>query len=94
MDSVLFYLPYFLVSLLGMFAHFLKKKVKGESLVEIKSYFESHFKSTMLAFVGTFFGFVGLVAFGEVSYLTAPMVGYLFDSIFNKWDTLEETKQG
>lgn len=87
MDSVLFYLPYFLVSLIGMFAHFLKKKVKGESFVEIKAYFKDHLKQTLLALFGTFFGFVGLVTTGEVSYITAPMIGYLCDSIFNKWES-------
>jgi hypothetical protein len=77
---------YFPVALLGMLSHFLKKKIKGESITEIKSYFGDNVKSTALAFISTIIGFVLLVQLGDVSFVSSFGVGFMFDSVFNKWD--------
>ena len=82
------------VALAGMFSHFLKKKIKGESLTEIKSYFGDNLKSTILAFIFTSIGFGaywlmndGIIANKDL--LSIFLVGYLFDSMVNKWETKE-----
>lgn len=79
---------YFLFSILGMFIHFLKKKIKGETLLEIKSYFKTHLKSTIIAFIITSIGY-GFTAFylEETNPLTYFLLGYMFDSMLNKWET-------
>ena len=87
METFLYLWTYYGVALVGMFGHFLKKNVKGESITEIKDYFKSHFKSTLLALAATTIGFLGLVITGEVTYLMCASLGYGFDSIFNKWDS-------
>ena len=61
-------LPLYFVSLIGMFTHFLKKQIKGESILDITDYFKLHFKSTILAFVATtigYFGYQFLLASGQ-----------------------------
>lgn len=80
----------YLISLLGMLMHFFKKQIKGESVVEIAGYFKTHFKSTIIAFVSTSIAFLGyyfLLATGQIAdVLSVFGLGYMFDSIFNKWD--------
>lgn len=90
METFLYLWTYYVVALSGMFGHFLKKNVKGESITEIKDYFKSHFKSTLLAFSATTIGFLGLVTTGEVTYLMCATLGFSFDSLFNKWDSKKE----
>ncbi len=67
-----------------------KQQIKGESIVEIRDYFRTHFKSTVIALVSTSIGFLGyyfLLATGQVAdILTTFGLGYMFDSIFNRWD--------
>lgn len=78
---------YLVTALVGMVAHFLKKKVKGESMTEIKDYFRDHVKSTALALISTLIGFVILLQLGQInSFFAAFGIGYLCDSGFNKWD--------
>lgn len=77
---------YFPVALLGMLSHFLKKKIKGESITEIKSYFGDNVKSTVLALISTIIGFVILAKIGDVTVVSAFGMGFTFDSVFNKWD--------
>ncbi len=78
------------IAILGMFTHFLKKKIKGETLTEIKDYFSNNLKSTFIAFVATMIATV-------VAYFTMASkqpidiaaffgIGYTFDSFFNKWE--------
>lgn len=43
----------YIVALLGMVTHFLKKNIKGETPTEILSYFKDNFKSTLTAFILT-----------------------------------------
>lgn len=90
------YLQYgllFLVSLGGMFIHFLKKNIKGETSTEIKSYFHDNFKSTITAVFFTGMAFLTAVAADAITIdnmvsavLTSGLVGYTFDSMANKWD--------
>lgn len=83
------YLTYaglYAASLIGMIAHFAKKKIKGESVTEVANYFKDNAKSTLLAFIATTLGFVLLVQTGDLSVISAFGVGYVFDSVLNKWD--------
>lgn len=77
-------------SLAGMFAHFLKKNVKGETATEIKGYFRDNLKTTLTALLSTILGvfvFYATLATGQAAdVLSAIMVGYTFDSTFNKWE--------
>ena len=89
----LIYAGMFLASLAGMFVHFLKKNVKGETSTEIVNYFRDNFKSTALAVFFTAIGFLTAITADAISYervipsiLTAALIGYTFDSMANKWD--------
>lgn len=78
------------IGLIGMFSHFLKKNVNGETLVEIKDYFRNHFKSTLLAFMSTILTVVAYyfsISTGQIAdILLVGSLGYNCDSLFNKWD--------
>ncbi|MGV8130497.1 MAG: hypothetical protein ACP5N7_00165 [Candidatus Pacearchaeota archaeon] len=84
--------PYALygIAILGMLVHFLKKQIKGETILEIRDYFKQHFKSTIIAFISTtiaFFGYYFALGTGTPSDVVAVFgLGYTFDSVFNKWD--------
>lgn len=87
------YFGLFVVSILGMFVHFLKKNIKGETSTEIKSYFRDNFKSTLIALFFTGIAFVGAISADAInanrliaSILTAALIGYTFDSVANQWD--------
>ena len=85
-----------IIAYLGMFTHFLKKKVRGESVTEIKKYFQDHFKSTFISAVATGIGFT--------IYFTAMLsgtmadigiifgIGFMSDSFFNKYEAPEPEK--
>ena len=79
------------VALLGMFIHFLKKNVTGETATEITGYFKDHFKSTFIALSATVLGLttylITLKTGQAVDIMSAFGCGYVFDSFFNKWDT-------
>ena len=78
------------IALIGMFSHFLKKQIKGETLVEIKQYFGNHFKSTLLAIIATVFFTVAYyftLGTGQTADILAALgIGFTSDSAFNKWD--------
>lgn len=77
----------YLLALGGMVAHFLKKRVRGESLASIKKWFISHFKSTLLAwFVTTAMFLLNYFVIGGMNPITYVLLGYGFDSALNKWD--------
>lgn len=89
--SWIFTLPILLlIGTIGMFSHFLKKNIAGETLVEVRGYFKNHFKSTLLALIATMFGvsaYYFTMATGQFAdILMVGSLGYNFDSIFNKWD--------
>ena len=83
----------YLVALSGMILHFFKKQIKGESILEIADYFRLHFKSTVVAFMATSVGFLSyyfLLASGQkADIFSCFAIGYMFDSVFNKWDKSE-----
>ena len=60
--SVLGYVGYFFVLILGVLAHFFKKKVKGETLADIKSYFKNNFKTTVTTVIAAVILFAGLIS--------------------------------
>ncbi len=78
------------IGYLGMFSHFLKKNIQGETLVEIKDYFKNHFKSTLIAAISTGIGVIGYYYTMPVGDVHDPIaafgIGYTFDSFLNKWD--------
>lgn len=78
------------ISLLGMFVHFLKKNIKGETTTEIKSYFSDHFKSTFIAATVTVISTIGLYAgfsTGQpIDIITVFLLGLGFDSTLNSWE--------
>lgn len=78
------------IGLVGMLMHFFKKQIKGETLTEIREYFSDHFKSTFVAIVSTLLGvvtyYLTLGTGQPADILTVFGLGYMFDSIFNKWD--------
>lgn len=89
---ILGYAGYFLVALIGMFTHFARKKMKGETVTEVKNYFRTHFRSTLLALAGTIVGFILLVSTDSLNLIAAFLAGFTCDSAFNKWDDKEEEK--
>lgn len=78
------------VALLGMFIHFLKKNVKGETTTEIRDYFRVHFKSTFIASVVTLVSvlvYVESLGTGQMAdLLVAFLLGLGFDSTLNNWE--------
>ena len=80
----------YVISLIGMLMHFFKKQIKGETISEITDYFRDHFKSTVMAFVATTIGFLAyyfLLSSGQKADIFGVFgVGYMFDSIFNRYE--------
>lgn len=79
-----------IIALIGMFVHFLKMNIKGETLTDITQYFSVHFKSTVISIIAT-----TVAALGYYFKLDHPDpeaigivfgLGYMCDSFFNKWD--------
>jgi preprotein translocase subunit SecF len=85
----------YIVALLGMLTHFLKKNVKGETPTEILSYFKDNFRSTLTAFILTsvmYFAYYNLfVVESDVKDLMVIfLIGYAFDSTFIKYEATTE----
>ncbi len=75
------------LGLVGMFMHFLKLKVKGQSAEDIAQYFKENFKGTLTAIGSTGFAIAGLWATSDpVNYIPALLasvpLGFAFDSVF------------
>lgn len=85
----------YIISLVGMLMHFFKRQIKGETITDIASYFSDHFKSTVIAFVATTIGFLAyhfLLASGQKADIFGVFgVGYMFDSMFNRYENPNET---
>lgn len=92
--SILIHVGYYLAALLGMFSHFLKKNIKGESRTEVRNYFRDNYRSTLLALIATTVGFAMIIMSDTVNVVSAFGVGYLFDSTFNKWEDKGEKVGG
>jgi len=84
MMEVIKILGYALICAMGVIAHFFKKKIKGETLADIKLYFRSHFKETATMVLAALVGFIALVATNDLGIISAFTVGYSADSLFNK----------
>ena len=82
--TILYVLGNFIVMLLGVLAHFTKKKIKGETLADIKTYFKTHFKETVTTFIAAIVVFISAVATGGLSWIGSFTMGYAADSVFNK----------
>ena len=82
--EILNYILYAFSCLVGVLAHFLKKKIKGETLADIKQYFATHFRSTVITLIGAVFGLGTALYIGDLNILTAFTIGYTADSILNK----------
>ena len=70
----------------GLICHFLKKKIKGETVTEIKLYFHDNIKSTLLAFITVAVGIYFSTDYITLTYAEAFGIGYMVDSILNKWE--------
>lgn len=87
----LFTLPSLLgIGLMGMMIHFMRQKIKGETLTEITAYFSDNFKSTFIAVVSTMISvattYFTLATGQPIDLLTVFGLGYMSDSFFNKWE--------
>jgi hypothetical protein len=85
----------YIVALLGMVTHFLKKNIKGETPTEILGYFKDNFKSTLIALILTsvmFFGYYELFVIDSdfKDVMVIFLIGYTFDSAFNKYESNTE----
>lgn len=80
----------YVIAILGMFIHFLKLNIKGETVTDITDYFKDNLKSTFIAFVVTSVAFLGyymqLATGTNADIVAAFMTGYTFDSIFNRFE--------
>lgn len=82
--TVFLQILYFIVGLMGVISHFLKQKVKGETLNDIKGWFTDNPKETVLTLIAFIVSFLVLTQTGSMGYFTAFMSGYMSDSIFAK----------
>lgn len=84
-----------LVGNLGMFIHFLKKNITGETFTDIKGYFSDHLKSTIIAVATTWIAisayYMTLKTGQAADIVVVFMTGFMFDSILNKWEKKMET---
>jgi len=85
----------YIVALLGMLTHFLKKNIKGETPTEILGYFKDNFKSSLTAIILTsvmFFAYYQLFITAESvkDIMIVFLIGYAFDSTFNKYEATTE----
>lgn len=83
------------ISFFGLVTHFLKKKIKGESVNDIRNYFYEHFRTVVLSFIVTLIGFFAywIISGGNGDILGAFAVGFLSDSFLNKYDFAKENEQ-
>lgn len=74
----------FVVLMLGVLTHFFKKKIKGETLSDVKSYFRTHFKNTITTIIAAIVSFGSLAGTGGLGFIASFTAGYACDSLFNK----------
>lgn len=91
---ILAYIGYYISALLGMFAHFLKKNIKGESRTEVRKYFKENYRTTLYALIATSLGFAIVVMADQANIVSAFGVGYMFDSAMHQWDSKGEKAGG
>lgn len=75
------------LALVGMFTHFIKKKVRGETVLAVTKYFTNHFKSTLIAVISTVVATLvyqhSMAEGGTADLLVVFFGGYNFDSFLN-----------
>lgn len=76
-----YYLPFALV---GLALHFLKVKIKGESMRDIKDYFTTHAKSTLAATLTVIVLLCLFKELGQLNIASALMAGYATDGVWQK----------
>jgi len=81
-----FLLLNFIILTMGIFSHFLKKKIRGQTIASIKEYFKGHFVYTLTMVIAAIAGFIGLITTGSLGIVASFLAGYAADSIFNKAD--------
>jgi len=84
MNEYVIYAGYFGVGLLGLLSHFLKRKIKGETLTDIKQWFSHHAKNTALSVIAFIISYAALIQTDDLSVLSSFMAGYMCDSIFSR----------
>ena len=95
MDFIYSFTGLYIIALLGMATHFLKKNIKGETPTEILNYFKDNFKSTITAFILTSVMFIAyhqmfVDAESVKDIMVIFLIGYAFDSTFNKYEATTE----
>jgi hypothetical protein len=78
------YIAYFIIGLLGLISHFLKQKVKGQTIHSITDWFIKNPKETLLSLIAFVVSFVVLTQTGGLTYISCFLSGYCCDSIFSK----------
>ena len=77
----------FLLGVLGLCAHFIKKSMKQEYKdITFKEYMFNNWRWSALSAIGFIMGYAGLIASGTLNVVSAFTVGYLSDSVLNKYD--------
>jgi hypothetical protein len=77
---------YALICILGVLTHFLKKRITGESVADIKYYFRSHFRETLTMTISAVIMFIVLYQTDDLGVMSAFTAGYTADSMFNRID--------
>lgn len=79
----LFMICYMVSGLMGMFVHFLKLEITGNTLSDMLGYFSNNFRYTLYALITT--TMFGIGAWWMEQGITAAfMAGYAFDSLLNR----------
>lgn len=81
------------IGVIGMFIHFLKKKIKDESLLAIWQFFTNNAKTSIMALLTTLVGVAGyytqMASGTNADLITVFLIGFTFDSMLNKWEVRE-----
>jgi hypothetical protein len=77
-------LIYFPLCMLGLMLHFLKKKIKTESFIEVRQYFTTHRVSTLVSVLSSLVVLYIFDAMGQLNVVAAIMAGYSADSLLQK----------
>ena len=77
------FLVYQTAGILGMVVHFLKRKVKGQTFDDIKTWFKENPKNTIVTVIAVFIAICGCMIIGE-GIVAAFGIGYAGDSTLNK----------
>jgi len=91
MIQVLEHLCLFFLTIMGVLVHFLKKKVSGQTLADIRTYFLTHFRDTAVVLFTAIVAFATAAGSDTLNWMTAGMIGYTADSFFNK-NTADQPK--